>query len=89
VVHPHSTIRAFLLQEKSGKLCRCQRGSGEMSSASPTVPLPRAPADLRRQAARARHHADYFAGDPAEKRLRELAAELDAIADVLEEAGPG
>jgi len=44
------------------------------------------PAKLREQTARARRLAEYLAGDEAEKRLLELADELEAKADAIEHA---
>ena len=44
------------------------------------------PAKLREQAARARRLAEYLAGDEAEKRLLELADELEARAVAIEHA---
>ena len=44
------------------------------------------PTKLREQAARARRLAEYLAGDEAEKRLLELADELEARAVAIEHA---
>jgi hypothetical protein len=49
-----------------------------------TTGLPPTPAELRALAARARHHASYLSGGEAEKRLLELAEELEAKAVALE-----
>ena len=46
------------------------------------------PAKLREQTARARRLAEYLAADEAEKRLLELADELEAKADAIERPQP-
>jgi hypothetical protein len=50
-------------------------------------PLP-SPAELREEAAQARRWAQYVAGDVAERRLLELAYELEAKAAELEAPQP-
>jgi hypothetical protein len=54
----------------------------------PDNPHDPTPTELRKQATRARAFAEQLVGDVAEKRLRELADELDAKADAMEQPQP-
>ena len=45
---------------------------------------PSTPAELRKQAVRARRWAEHLIGDEAEERLRKLADELEATAAAIE-----
>ena len=49
---------------------------------------PSTPAELRKQAARARRWAEHLMGDEAEERLLKLAYELEATAAAIEQSQP-
>ena len=49
---------------------------------------PSTPAELRKQAARARRWAEHLIGDEAEERLWKLADELEVMATAIEQSQP-
>jgi hypothetical protein len=84
----YAVLRASRAMLEAERKLRAIAPQFKLPSRCGTTKTPRIPAELREQAAKCRRYAHEFAGDEAEKRLRDLANRLEAEAAAIEQAQP-